>query len=366
MKPVCENPLQAAPAEPERSAGTGQVLFIGNFLSQSAASRGVCEELSQRLAERGWNVLSASRVRNRLFRLIHMSAAAWFWRRRYDVVHVDLYSGLSFLWAEVTCWTIRRAGRPYVLTLHGGNLPVFASRWPTRVARLLGEASAVTAPSGFQVSAMGDYRPDILLIPNAVNLSYYEFRPRCKARPSLIWIRAFHEIYNPRMAVRVLALLRQYEPDCELTMIGPDKKDGSLGRARALAEELGVVDSVKFVAGVPKRDVPLWLNRGDVFLNTADIDNTPVTVIEAMACGLCVVSTDVGGMPFLIRSGENGILTPPNQPEAMTASVLRILRDGDLSERLSRQGRAKAAECDWSVILPRWEALLASVAGTAR
>src|ERR1035437_10297551 len=114
---------------------SSSVLVIGNFLSSSVGTRGVCEDLSVRLRELGWSVLTASSRRHRLARMWDMVATTWRLRRRYHVAQVDVFSGPAFLWAEAVCWTLRRAGKPYVLTLHGGHLPKYAERWPRRGRR---------------------------------------------------------------------------------------------------------------------------------------------------------------------------------------------------------------------------------------
>jgi glycosyltransferase involved in cell wall biosynthesis len=164
------------------------------------------------------------------------------------------------------------------------------------------------------------------------------------------------------MAIRVLALLQPDFREIRLTMIGPDKGDGSLRRARRLAERLGVCDHVSFAGGVPKQEVPRWLNQGDIFLNTTNVDNTPVSVLEAMACGLCVVSTDAGGVPYLVEPGQDALLVGREDPEAMACAVRRILQEPGLAQRLSENGRAKVEKLDWSVVLPQWESLLSAVA----
>ncbi|RIK26321.1 MAG: glycosyl transferase family 1, partial [Chloroflexi bacterium] len=119
---------------------------------------------------------------------------------------------------------------------------------------------------------------------------------------------------------------------------------------------------VSYIAGVPKEEVPAWLQRGDIFLNTTNVDNTPVSVIEAMACGLCVVRTNVGGIPYLLDHEQDALLVPPNDPDAMADAVRRILTEPGLAERLSRNARRKAEQFDWETILPQWERLLTEVA----
>jgi glycosyltransferase involved in cell wall biosynthesis len=337
--------------------------MIGNFLSCHGLGRGVCEDLAERLDRAGWRVHRTSTARARLPRLGEMLSTVWRRRREYAVAQVDVYSGPAFVWAEAVCWMLRRADKPYILTLHGGNLPEFARRWPRRVRRLLRSAAMVTAPSGYLQQQMRPYCFDILEVPNPIDVARYPYRHRIVPRPRLIWLRAFHPLYDPSLAVEVLARVAAAAPDAEVTMIGPDKGHGSLQQAQRLARQLGVAAKVRFVGPVPNRDVGQHLAPADVFLNTTTVDNTPVSVLEAMACGLCVVSTDVGGMPYLIEHGRSGLLVPPRDPQAMADAVGQVLRDPELGGRLSDAARRAALEHDWSVVLPRWERLLQQVAG---
>jgi glycosyltransferase involved in cell wall biosynthesis len=120
-----------------------------------------------------------------------------------------------------------------------------------------------------------------------------------------------------------------------------------------------------FPGGVRKTETPGWLDKGDIFLNTPNVDNMPVSVLEAMASGLCVISTNVGGVPYLLKDESDSLLVPANSPEAMAAAVSRILTEPGLADRLSQSARAKSEKYDWNVVLPQWETLLRSVAGNA-
>jgi len=144
-------------------------------------------------------------------------------------------------------------------------------------------------------------------------------------------------------------------------MVGPDKGDGSLQRMIVLAEKLKVDQYIKIVPGVSKDQVPLYLNQGDIFINTTNVDNTPVSVIEAMASGLCIVSTNVGGIPYLLEHEFDALLVPPDDKEAMAAAILRLLIEPELAPRLSTNARKKAEQFDWSIILPQWETMFEEV-----
>lgn len=336
--------------------------MIGNFLSPSLGTRGVCEDLAERLRLSGWMVITASHKPGRSARLVHMLKTTWSHRHTYAVAQIDVYSGPAFIWAEAVCTTLQRLGKPYILTLHGGNLPEFALRCKERMYYLLSRAAVVTTPSLYLREAMQAYRSDIHLLPNPINLSLYTYSNRNHPAPYLIWLRAFHQIYNPSMAPRVLAKLIPNFSESKLTMIGPDKGDNSLQLTMRVADELGIRGRLSLPGSVAKAAVPACLGQGDIFLNTTNVDNTPVSVIEAMACGLCVVSTNVGGIPYLLDDGNDALLVPPEDPEAMAVAVRRILIEPGLAARLSHNARKKAEQYDWSAVLPQWEELLQRVA----
>ncbi len=342
-----------------------RILLIGNFLSLEIGVRGVSEDLAEHFSNLGWTVLTTSRKVARMARLIDILLTIWLRRSEYEVAHVEVYSGLAFSLAEIACFTLNVAKKNYLLTLHGGNLPAFACRWPGRVKRLLKSAGAVTAPSPYLREAMRPYRDDILLIPNPVEIKNYPFHLRSAFSPHLVWLRAYHKIYHPQMAPLVIANLCASFPEITLTMIGPDKGDGALQETRRVIEILGLQKNVEILHGISKSEVPEYLERADIFINTTNVDNTPVSVIEAMACGLCIVSTNVGGIPYLLEDGKDALLVPPDNPEAMAAAIRRILTESNLAERLSTNARKKAEQFNWSVILPQWESLYWELANNA-
>jgi glycosyltransferase involved in cell wall biosynthesis len=331
------------------------VILIGNFLSHAGVSRSICEDLAVRLHEQGWQVITTSHKLKRIPRFFDILATIWKYRHKYQIAHIDTYSGPAFIWAEASVWLLNALQKPVILTLHGGNLPQFAERWPSRVRRLLHLAHSVTTPSRYLFETMQPYCQKIRLLPNPINLNNYEFRLRTNPRPHLIWLRAFHKVYNPTLAVHVLAQLISEFPDVRLTMVGPDRGDGSLDATKQIARELSVLDRIEFPGGVPKSDVPKWMNSGDIFINTSNVDNTPVSVLEAMACGLIVVSTNVGGIPYLLEDQINALLLPPQEPLAMAAAIQRVLTEPDLAKSLLQNAHKVVKKFDWPVILPDQE-----------
>jgi glycosyltransferase involved in cell wall biosynthesis len=293
--------------------------------------------------------------------LIDMLQAIVRFRGQYQAACVDVFSGWGFLWAEAAGALLRALKKPIILTLHGGNLPQFSRKHPGRVRRLLASAAAVTCPSSYLCQEMARFREDLVLLPNGLELALYQYRKRQPPLRNLVWLRALHQIYNPEMAVRVLGQLRGGNEDIHLTMVGPDKGDGSMQKAKALAEKLGVAGAIDFRGAVPKENVPGELAQADIFLNTTNFDNTPVSVIEALACGLPVVSTNVGGIPHLLEHGKTALLVEPGNAEGMASAVKRLRHEPELAVKLGQNGRRLAETFDWGIVLPQWESLLAAV-----
>ncbi|OQW35957.1 MAG: glycosyl transferase family 1 [Nitrospira sp. SG-bin1] len=342
------------------------VLLVGNFLSATRGTRSVCEDLAFRLKAADWCIITTSFRPGRLARLLDFLQTVWRCRNQYHVAHVDVYSGPAFLWAELVCWALRMVKKPYVLTLRGGNLPAFAQKTGERVPRLLRSSPIVTTPSAYLFEQMRPYHKELELLPNPLDLEKYSFKDRAHPVPKLVWLRAFHHIYNPSLAVRVVAQLAQDFPEVRLVMMGPDKGDGSFEQMKGLTSQLGVNDRLMCTGTVTKDEIPKLLNQGDIFLNTPRVDNTPVSVLEAMACGLCIVSTNVGGIPYLLKDESDALLVPTDDAAAMAQAVRRFLTEDGLADRLSKNARIKVEQFDWPSILPKWEKILMEVAAQAR
>lgn len=337
------------------------ILLVGNFLSAKGGNRTIGEDLAEHLGGAGYSIIKTSSLRSRPFRLLDMLFTVLAQKRRYSLACIEVYSGAAFFWAEMVCRVLAVLRKPYILTLHGGNLPAFAHFWPKRVSHLLSSAAITVAPSRYLQEKMSLYRSDIRLLPNPLAVHCYPFRQRVKPELRLIWLRAFHQIYHPQMAVEVVARLQTIFSDIHLTMIGPDKGDGALQETQTLIEKLDLKKNVEVIPGIPKSEVPDCLQQADIFINTTNVDNTPVSVIEAMACGLCIVSTNVGGIPYLLDHEQNALLVPPNDPDGMSIAVRCILEEPGLAARLSQNARKEAESFDWSAVLPQWEQLFQEI-----
>lgn len=317
------------------------------------------EVLSDGLREKGYPVISVSALPNRYLRIGDIIKTLIFRKSDIDLQCLQVYSGPGFLIADIASTIGKLFGKPIVMVLHGGALQAFMARFPRWTCRVLKRADALIAPSAFLARAVAPYGLHVQIIPNVINLSCYPYRHRQVIRPRLFWMRQFHKIYNPKMAIRVLAQVRVMFPEAELVMAG---QGGHLeDEMRKLAERLGVAAGVHFPGFLDMAAKVKEGDAADIFLNTNHIDNMPVAVVEACAMGLPVVATAVGGVPDLLTNEKTGLLVPDDDANAMAGAVLRLLADSKLTGRLSAQGRQLAAHSSWEEIFPQWEGLFNQV-----
>ena len=264
---------------------TPAICFIGPMIGMHPGCVTTQDEVLAGLFNNaGYRVYSFSHKRGRAARFMDTVAGILKSYRHIDVFCISVYGGLSFVNEDVASLLATLVGRPVIFHLHGGALPDFLARHPRWGARVLNRGKALIAPSSYlQRSVRGKSGPTSI-IPNVVDLQGYSFRLRQGVSPRLLWLRTFHEIWNPRMALRVLARLRNDGIDATLVMGGQDK--GMLGILRTEAETLGIAAAVSFPGFLDARAKCRYGEECDVFINTNRVDNTPVALIEAwaMAC----------------------------------------------------------------------------------
>ncbi len=334
-----------------------RILYIGNKLGHNpSATPTTLDTLSRQLAEEGFAVRSASGKRNKAVRLLNMLWAVVRNRSWADVVLIDTYSTQNFFYAVAIGNLCRLFKIPYIPILHGGDLPNRLERSPSQSYKLFHGARVNVAPSKYLMEHFrkAGYQ-NLTYIPNTIDLNDYPYKERQALKPKLLWVRSFAEIYNPMLALKVLKALRDKGHDASLCMVGPDK-DGSLVHCKQYAEEQGL--PVSFTGKLTKQE---WISLAtdyDIFINTTNFDNMPVSLLEAMALGLPVVSTNVGGIPYIITHKETGWMVSPDDPDAFVEVISYLLENPSEGVRVQRQARQLVDTFDWVQIKAKWISLL--------
>ncbi|QGZ40601.1 glycosyltransferase involved in cell wall biosynthesis [Pseudoduganella flava] len=304
-----------------------------------------------------------------LVRLLPYLAGLWRTAGRVQLFHVMANSGWSWhLFAAPAIWVARLRGKPVVVNYRGGEADGFlagARRW---VAPSITRADAVIVPSGFLEAVFRKHGFATQVVPNIVNLERFSAQrePAATPGPRLLVARNLEPIYDNATALRVLALVRAQHPAAMLVIAGEGPLRAEL---EALAVELKLTDAVTFTGRVDNAGMAALYRNADAMLNCSLVDNMPNSVLEALACGVPVVSTNVGGVPYFVEDGRTALLVPPGAPRAMADAVLRLASDPALAAALRSAGLRQVQQYTWSSVRPRllavYQQVLASAAGTA-
>lgn len=332
------------------------ILYLGNKLMKHGYTPTSIETLGQMLADR-YDMIYASSFKNPVLRLLHMMLALIWNARRIDAVIIDTYSLMAFHYAWLCGGIAKILGIAYIPVLRGGDLPIRLERSPKLCQRFFGNAYANVVPSAYLLQHFRGRFQRLVFLPNNIPLRNYPYQLRERLRPLLLYVRAFQKVYNPTMAIEVLAKLSETHPDARLCMVGPDK-DQSQAEVEALAKRYGLEDRLEITGRLEK---PIWIAKStqfDIFINTTNVDNHPVSVTEAMALGLPVVSTNAGGLPNLIEHGKHGLLVDCGDVSAMVEAIESLLADPEKAQTIAKNARDKVAQFDWDVLKLQWYQLL--------
>lgn len=333
-----------------------RILYIGNNLSNTNSNVSSIKILGSLLEKTGFSVQYASSVNNKFIRLLDMLYTTIKYRGKVDYVIIDTYSTLNFYFAVWVSRLCRVLHLKYIHRLNGGNLPFRLEKYPKLCQEMFQSAYKLVSPSIFMREAFYIHGyTSTLYIPNSIEISKYPFQQRSFESIRLLWVRSFSEIYHPSLAVQVLKLLHDLGYDASLTMVGPDS-DGSLKKVQDLANQLDVV--VTFTGKLSKSDWHELSKSHNFFINTTNFDNMPVSVIEAMALGLPVVSTHVGGMPYLVSHEKEGWLVPPNDTKAFVETLIYLFEHPEVASSIALEARKKVEGFDWEVVKKQWVGLL--------
>jgi glycosyltransferase involved in cell wall biosynthesis len=332
-----------------------KILYIGNRLNTENVTVTSIDTLGLYLENEGYAVKRYSSKKNKFARLFDMCLAVFKNSSSTDIILIDTYSTQNFYYAFFVACCSRIVNIPYLPILRGGDLPKRLRQNKKICNYIFKNAHLNISPSLYLLKAFEEFGyHNTIYIPNTIELKNYTFLKR-PAEPKLLWVRSFSEIYNPILALKVVEKLLPDFPQTSLCMVGPEK-DGSLKQCKAYAKKYDL--PVTFTGKLEKED---WIKLSEnysIFINTTNFDNTPVSVIEVMALGLPVISTNVGGIPFLLEDDKDALLVEPENVTAFADAVRKILQQPEMAVKRAIKAREKAETFDWEKVKLLWKKIL--------
>ncbi|MEM9253839.1 MAG: glycosyltransferase family 4 protein [Pseudomonadota bacterium] len=301
-------------------------------------------------AEKLWGVRA-------IFRLLPYLVQTWRLAGRVDVIHLMANSGWSWqLFAAPVLWLAWARRTPVIVNYRGGEARDYLTSSVRWVRPSMRKASSLIVPSTFLQEVFAEFDIAAHVIPNIVDLDTFQPGLRSEAGDpcTVVITRNLEAIYGIDAAIRAIHLVRQRYPQVRLKIAGSGPQ---LGQLELMVQELGLDETVEFVGRLDRKGIVDLYRHADVMLNPTRVDNMPNSVLEALACGLPVVSTHVGGVPYIVEDGETALLVPPDDEDAMADALLKVLRDDELYSALRTRGQALVERYGWHRVKAQWLAL---------
>jgi len=270
---------------------------------------------------------------------------------RYDVIHVYSASYLSFVIAPTPAILIAKLyGKKIILNYHSGEAEDHLARWRRTAIPTMRLADSIIVPSKYLVDVFAHFGIHTSAVFNTVEINKFRFRKRSNLRPAFLANRNLEALYNVGLVLRAFALIQRRFPEARLTVAGEGSERLAL---EALARELNL-RHVEFVGRVPPERMPELYDAADIYLNGSDIDNMPLSILEAFAAGVPVVTTNAGGIPYIMSDGETGLLVERGDYEAMAARAIQLLEDNALATELARAAHEECRKYSWCTVRDEW------------
>ena len=269
--------------------------------------------------------------------------------KEYDVLHIHCCSGWGFLPAVVGVTVGRQLGKRVVLTYHGGGGERFFAQHTRLVRHYLLRTDANIVLSGFLGEVFDQYQLPYTIIPNILEFDESHYRERTEIKPHFICTRAHETLYNIPCILRAFKKALTELSEATLTLVG----DGSQHEAlMAMSDEMGL-KNVTFTGQVDNSEIYHYLNEADILLSSPTIDNMPVSLLEAMNAGLLVISSNVGGVPYMVEDGETGYLFPSNDDNALASLMVKAIRQPSESKDIIDHAHEAVSAYRWENILQK-------------
>lgn len=264
-------------------------------------------------------------------------------RHQWQILHVHAASWWGFMPAVVALQA-RRWRKRLVLSYHGGEAAAFMARYGWFATKVLSQYQALLTLTATQAEIFQRHHLSSTVVPNIVPVDAFRYRPRGPVAPRLLWLRHLEARYRPHDALTVFERVRQTYPQATLRMVG--------GGPMLATLQVQASAGVTITGPAPSSALPDIYNDAEIFLNTSAVDNLPLTLIEASASGLPIISTNAGAIPDLIHDGKDGLLAPVGDIETLSAHIVRLLAQPELAKRLSAAAHHNAQRFAWPQIEP--------------
>lgn len=270
---------------------------------------------------------------------------------KYDIVHVFSASYFSFVYVALSALLAAKLfGKKIILNYRSGEAEDFFSRWGKFFLPFVRRFDAVVSPSNYLVDVFAKFDVKARSINNFIIGEKYIYRERIPLRPIFLSNRILEPLYNIDCILRAFQIIQRQYTEAELIVA---HEGFERNRLENLAQELKL-RNVQFVGLVPHEKIAELYNSADIYLNSPNLDCMPGSLIECFQSGLPVVSTNAGGIPYIVKDGETGLLTDINDHEAIARKAIFLLENPDFTRKIIGNARIESRNYKWERVKEEW------------
>lgn len=322
-----------------------RVLLICNYKKGVGGISGQVEILQGYLRKEG-HTADIFSTKDSLLRRLVMSFRLCCKAKHYDVLHIHCCSGWGFMPAVVGVTLGRCLGKRIVLTYHGGGGERFFDSHSKLVRHYLTRTDTNIVLSGFLAKVFDRNELPYTVIPNIIELDDTLFRQRDNLKPDFICIRAHEPLYNIPCILKAFQLVQAKLPEACLTLVG----DGSVHKQLMQQADDMKLRNVHFTGRVDNKEIYSHLDRADILLSAPTVDNMPVSVLEAMNAGLLVISSRVGGVPYMINDSETGLLFESDNHNQLAEKMLWSVDNQPMAKNIIHNAHTAVSHYRWDSV----------------
>lgn len=301
-----------------------KILIIANYKKSIGGIAGQVDVLLEKLNNEKFSLELFNTKANYLKRLL-LPFKLFFKGKKFDIFHIHGCSGLGFYPIFIGAIVGHLKNKKVIITYHGGDFEQFFDSYPKLIRYFLNRADKLTVPSFYLFDILKKNKIDAIHLPNIIREDNVVFKVRNSFDPILIVTRSLEKVYNIPLIINAFYKIKHKFRDAKLFLVG----DGSLKNELEIEVKKSGIEGIDFLGRVDNAKIGTILNKADIYINPTTADNMPLSLFEAFACGLPVISTNVGGIPNFINNNENGFLINSNDEEALIDKIEFILANQD-------------------------------------
>lgn len=324
-----------------------RILLISNFRESIGGISVQVGLLNNHLNRDGFQSIIFSTYGN-IFKRIFLFIKLLFVSQKFDVLHIHACSYKGFLPIVFGVFAGRINRKRIIITYHGGDADKFLRKNFNYVKWFFNQANHIIVLSGFLKEIFDKYGIISTIIPNVVALSKSQTIERKDISPNFISIRHLSPLYNIQLILQAFKNVKEEYPNATLVVLG----DGPSRLELENWVKNQNLSDVTFVGQVQSSTIYDYLNNADIMISAPLTDNMPLSLLEAMNAGLLVISSNVGGVPYMIESNVSGYLFQSNNTKDLTDKMISAIKYPSKTLEMIHNAKTSLPRYQWTNIKP--------------